>query len=119
MFVVLLCVFDGGLSSWVSSGSCGKTCGDGIQSFTRYIYFIDTKNYIIPLYTLAIINHYVVNGGWSAWRPAPCSKTCGGGLLSFVRACDRPEPLCGGKQCGGISVYFTRKKCNDFCCPGM
>ena len=71
------------------------------------------------IHTYAVMNISVVNGNWSSWRLGPCSKTCGGGIHKYTRVCDNPEPSCGGKECEGHAVYSHKKKCNDFCCPGM
>ena len=61
----------------------------------------------------------IVNGSWSEWRLGPCSKTCGGGIQNYTRACDNPKPSCGGEECKGLAIYAPKKKCNDFCCPGI
>ena len=61
----------------------------------------------------------IVNGNWSEWRLGPCSKTCGGGIQNYTRVCDNPKPSCGGKDCDGLAIYTPKKKCKDFCCPGI
>ena len=70
------------------------------------------------VYVYAVISDCsVVDGGWSPWKLGPCSKTCGGGIQNYTRMCNNPKPLCGGKNCKGVSNYIIRN-CNDICCPG-
>ena len=65
-----------------------------------------------------VIYYFIVDGGWSSWKPGPCSKTCGGGIQNYTRVCKNPKPSCEGKNCKGPRVYTAKKKCNNFCCPG-
>ena len=65
------------------------------------------------------IGFIIVNGNWSEWRLGPCSKACGGGIQNYTRVCDNPKPSCGGEECDGLAIYTPKKKCNDFCCPGI
>ena len=117
------CPVDGGFSFWSDWSSCSVSCGEGMQSRTRFCNSPTPSyggkecfgNYVEERSCLADII-CPIHGQWGPWSQySLCSETCGVGTRERVRACDQPVPMYGGITCEGsdleIELCDTQSPC--------
>lgn len=113
---------NGAWSEWVTVGSCSKTCGTGVQNYSRTCTNPAPANGGAPCSGLNTKQESCntqlcpVDGGWSIWSDwTECSSNqCGtNGEKSHTRLCNNPVPSSGGKMCVGDSI--EKQTCTPVC----
>ncbi|CAD5123995.1 DgyrCDS12301 [Dimorphilus gyrociliatus] len=115
------CPINGGWSDWVEEGECTKSCGGGLQTFSRSCNNpapqnggkdcdgLDSKS------ESCNTKECPINGGWSEWNEGACSQSCGSGKKIYTRVCNNPVPQYEGKDCEGLAT--KTEPCNEADCP--
>ena len=108
-------------SPWKKQGYCSRSCGDGIQVFTRFK-LVESKNGGKTCFGDETKTEHcyiqdcpvVVDCQWSEWQHGPCSKTCGSGVKVISRT-EIVKAQNGGKPCIGDGT--KTEHCNIQDCP--
>ena len=105
------CAVHGRWSIWSSWSVCSASCGEGFSTRERFCNNPAPLNGGDDCVGNAIEKRPCkadvpcpIDGGWSEWVLSACSATCGLGFIVKERICNSPEPLFGGKDCGGPAV---------------
>merc|ERR1712179_384923 len=116
------CGIDGKWSLWKEWNSCSQTCGEGVRFRYRKCDSPSPKSGGQDCKGNKSASEKCnsqdcgIDGGWNTWKGwTTCGGSCGIGKRFRHRACDKPAPNAGGKDCEGKNIgqedCDTGKKC--------